>query len=194
MFRIDFFDSEICSHLCLTNASCLQHGGPSGVEGFANVVDADSGNENGSASRDEHPKSPQGHILLGTQILIGGLVGLIGCYLINYTLGEGRPRDADTGVGYALLGFALVFLGAFLIFSMQFTPFAISLKHKSVPNGENPQECGDCSNYKCKVSVPIAVRHCKKNAAVNFPRERLFFTLASFSSTPISASFSTSSA
>jgi len=90
-----------------------------GFHGFgqrlANVVDADAGYQNASASSAKNGESPKGHILLGLQILIGGLVAVMGFKLIRHAFGKGGDINPDAGLGYFLAGVAAILLGIFLI-------------------------------------------------------------------------------
>ncbi|MBA3576164.1 MAG: hypothetical protein H0W39_00910 [Sphingomonas sp.] len=55
------------------------------------------------------------HVLLGLQILIGGLIAAMGFHLVDYAFGKGGAANPDAGLVYFLTGIATILLGIFLI-------------------------------------------------------------------------------
>lgn len=85
------------------------------VESVSYIKDADDADRYSGRRRYEHPLRPYGHILLGLQVCLGGLFGIIGMKLICDADRDRVGRDVDAGAFYTFIGFMLILVGIALI-------------------------------------------------------------------------------
>ncbi len=90
----------------------------SGKQGLPQQKDAAEAGSSGDRRHNNHPEGPKRHVLLGLQILIGGLLPVVGVYLIRYTGAEGRRISVLAGIGCFFAGVAAILIGVSLILTV----------------------------------------------------------------------------
>lgn len=89
---------------------------PGVIERLPNEIYANGGQGGGKERRDSYPKPPQGHLLLGLQVLASGLFAIMGCYLLLKAREQIGASSTLTGLSYFLGGLlSLALCGFFMV-------------------------------------------------------------------------------
>ncbi|MEX0956962.1 MAG: hypothetical protein WDZ83_17325 [Rhizobiaceae bacterium] len=84
-------------------------------QSFRDQIDASASEYSGKPRRNGYPKPPQGHFLLGMQVLAGGLFAIMGCYLLLEAREQVGSRSTFAGLGYFLGGLLSLALCVFFV-------------------------------------------------------------------------------
>jgi hypothetical protein len=116
-------NGRVASNLSLANFAGVSYDGPGLPQALYEGGEGGTTNQKPSARNNGHYQCPKGHVLLGLQIAIGVIAGLIGANRLRNAATDSfsGSKGESAGFGYVLGGMALIGVSALLIITIVIT-------------------------------------------------------------------------